>query len=452
MKKRANYILPVLFIILIFFAGCEEKDGILNDEGFEAEITTISVEGMLGEPLLDDLIVRAFLTITVGEEEDLSAVSPVIETTQGTTISPASGTAHDFREDKTVTYTITAVNGRTKNWIVKVRNFKPPVVEDGFLLTSFEESQNIMTVSWLGGIADQVANPFPGEDNSTDNVIRLSKIDAESYGYTQANALVGMEVSSLDWSLSRGPVFSLLVYNPNDSPAKMTMRLEAGDLRIPTSAFTTLSNGWERVIFDYTDQDLTGVTVEKATWFFDEGNGDLARIFYIDDFRQFEDAPAEQVVVLASFEDGNNIMTVSWLGGVADLLNNPDPSGENTSDNVIRLSKVEASSYGYTQANALIGVEVSNLNFDTANGQKFRLKVYNPNDSPAKMTMRLEYGDTRNSVSAETTKTNEWEELIFDYSAQDLQGITIERLTWFFDEGNDDVSRVFYIDDIAQSK
>ncbi len=452
MKKRNKNILLPLLMALAFFSGCEEEDGILNDKGFEAEITTISMEGMLGEPLLDDQIVRAFLTVTIGEDDDLSALSPIIETTPGTGISPASGSTQDFSEDKTVTYTITAANGRTKDWIISVKNFEPPVEEDGYLLTSFEEGENIMTVSWLGGIADQIANPFSNSDNPTDNVIRLSKVDASSYGYTQANALVGIEVSRLEWSLNRGSVFSLLVYNPNDSPAKMTMRLEAGDLRISTSTFTTVQNGWGRVFFDYTDQDLTGVAVEKVTWFFDEGNGDKARIFYVDDFRQFEEAPEEQVVVLASFEDGTNLMTVSWLGGVADVQDNPDASGMNTSTRVIKLSKMEASSYGYTQANALIGVEVSNLTFDIANGQKFRLKVYNPNDSPAKMTMRLEYGDTRNSVSAETTKTNEWEELIFDYSGQDLSGITIEKFTWFFDEGNDDVSRVFFIDDLAQSK
>lgn len=452
MKKINKNILFILLILLAWCSGCEEEDGILNDKGFEAEITAISVTGMLGEPRLDDEIVRAFMEITVGEEDDLTALAPVIEITPGTSISPASGSTHDFSADNTVTYSITAANGRTKEWTIKVKNFEVPVVEDGFLITSFEESENIMTVSWLGGIADQVANPFSNEDNATDNVIRLSKIDAASYGYTQANALVGIEVSRLDWSLSKGSVFSLLVYNPNDDPAKMTMRLEAGDARMSTSTFTTINNGWERVFFDYTDQNLEGLVVDNVTWFFDEGNGDKTRIFYVDDFRQFEEAPSEPVFVLAPFEDGNNIMTVSWLGGMAGLQENPDPTGENTSDNVVKLSKVEASSYGYTQANALIGIETTNLTFDIANGQKFRLKVYNPNDSPAKMTMRLEYGDTRNSVSAETTKINEWEELIFDYSGQDLSGVTIERLTWFFDEGNGDVARVFYIDDFAHSK
>ncbi|TRX59956.1 hypothetical protein FNH22_07840 [Fulvivirga sp. M361] len=453
MKKRIQYILTA-FMALAFLNSCEEEDGILNDKGFEAEITTISVEGMLGEPAVNDQIVRAFLEVIVGEEDDLTALSPIIEITPGTSITPASGSTHDFSSD-TVTYTITAANGRTKDWMVFVNNLEPePEPDAGFLLTSFEESENIMTVSWLGGVATQIDNPFSNEDNPSNKVMQLSKIDASSYGYTQANALVGLEVSKVDWDLSNGQVFSLLVYNPNSDPAKMTMRLESGDLRNSVSTTTTVSSGWERVFFDYSRQDLSSVVVEKTTWFFDEGNGDKARVFYIDDFRQFKEVPQKEEIItnLASFEDGNNIMSVSWLGGTADVLDNPDASEPNTSSKVVRLSKVEASSYGYTQANALIGVEVSNLTFDIANGQKFRLKVYNPNASAVKMTMRLEYGDTRNSVSAETTKTNEWEELIFDYSGQDLSGVTIEKLTWFFDEGNDDVSRIVYIDDLAHSK
>ncbi|MEP1779255.1 hypothetical protein [Reichenbachiella sp.] len=458
MKNYKKYHLLFFFAVLMFGA-CEDEEGIINDTGYQAEIVSVSMDEMLGEAIVDDHIVRAFVKVTVGESVDLTALAPVIETTEGTSVVPASGSAQDFTEP--VVYTITAANGRTKEWEITAVNYVPPV--DGprrTQLASFDDGTNDFGVSWLGGAAAIIDNPDATDANNSSKVLQLTKVDAYSYGYNQSLALIGISLEDgklPDFDFANGQYFRLLVYNPNaDGNAKITMKLEGitGDPK--ASVTTSKTNEWQEIFFDFTGTDISQGELKKITWHFDEGNGDTARKFYWDGFEQLDKLPEEDITFLADFEDGTNDFGVSWLGGAAAITDNPDATDPNGSTKVLQLTKVDAYSYGYNQSLALIGISIEDgklPNFDFANGQVFKVHVYNPNaDGNAKITMKLEgiTGDPKATV--ETTKANEWEAIYFDFSGTDVSQGELKKITWHFDEGNGDTARKFYWDNLGQVK
>ena len=51
------------------------------------------------------------ITFEMKEGADVSAVAPQFRLTEGATVSPASGTVHDFRDGRTVVYTVTSQHG-----------------------------------------------------------------------------------------------------------------------------------------------------------------------------------------------------------------------------------------------------------------------------------------------------------------------------------------------------
>jgi len=83
----------------------------------DKRIMTFVLTEQIDSALIDNI--NDSVKITVDSAADVSNLTPTIAISSGTIISPASGTAVDFSKGP-VKYTITATDGSTKDWTVKV--------------------------------------------------------------------------------------------------------------------------------------------------------------------------------------------------------------------------------------------------------------------------------------------------------------------------------------------
>lgn len=114
MIKGNKYLRLKVFTLLAVWAGCTSciQSEPLNPE---ADILSFALPDQIA--LTNAVINRNDISITVRKDADLTAVVPVIEITEGATISPAIGTPCDLT--KAVTYTVTSENGKnTKEYTV----------------------------------------------------------------------------------------------------------------------------------------------------------------------------------------------------------------------------------------------------------------------------------------------------------------------------------------------
>lgn len=138
-----------------------------------------------------------------------------------------------------------------------------------------------------------------------------------------------------------------------------------------------------------------------------------------------------------------NYAFADFGGNQATVIDNPDPSGINTSDRVAQAFK---SAGAETWAGSLLTLENP---IDFSNNKLFRMKVWSPKaGAVVKLKVEnLDNGEIAHEVDATTTVTNEWEELQYDFSAIDMSQ-DYQRIVFFFDFGNVGDGSTYYFDDI----
>ena len=212
------------------------------------------------------------------------------------------------------------------------------------------------------------------------------------------------------------------------------------------TATSTVANQWETLTYDFSGLD-TSVEWYNLVMFIDNGtNGDGSSNFtiYIDDVTQYSSSGSS---VISDFEDAGSLS--GFDGGEQEIISNPDTSG-NSSDKVLKLVKNSGQTWGghkFTVTDK----------FKLDSESKIRVKVWSPR---AGLNFMMKFEDAVGwpnttataEVNAVTTKANEWEELLFDYSGLDTS-VEWYNLVMFMDNGTmGDGSSNFtiYIDDITQ--
>ena len=89
-------------------------EAVVHDADNEKSILSFTIDGVEGE--INEI--AKIVTLTMPEGTDVTELVPTIEVSEGASISPASGEAQDFTVP--VTYTVTAQNGTTVEYIVTV--------------------------------------------------------------------------------------------------------------------------------------------------------------------------------------------------------------------------------------------------------------------------------------------------------------------------------------------
>lgn len=132
------------------------------------------------------------------------------------------------------------------------------------------------------------------------------------------------------------------------------------------------------------------------------------------------------------------------FGGAANtVIDNPDPSGINTSSRVAQSFK-SAGAEVWAGSLLTLGDPI-----DFSTNKLFKLKVWSPK-AGAVVKLKVENLDNGNiafEVDATTTISNGWEELEYDFSPIDVSQ-SYQKIVFFFDFGNVGDGSTYYFDDV----
>lgn len=308
------------------------------------------------------------------------------------------------------------------------------------VVENFESIKMNVFAAGANGEVAVVANPDPTGINPSYTVAKMVRgADGESYA-----GWYGTLATPIDFNTTK--YVHVKVWKPRISPVKFKIEEgETGNLEVASINPQTVVNGWEELVFDFSA--ATGPYVKIV--FFPDFEEPLTLTeditVYFDDFYVNNDPTpgSDPVQVLENYEYiPLNIMT----GGAEDLskftlVPNPDKSGVNLSDYVIKFDRDKdgvpwGGFYSATQ------VDVTENNY-------MHVKVWKPRISPVKF--KIEAGEAGTLEVASTnaqTETNVWVDYVFDFSEKTGTYPTIVFMPDFAEPVGLTEDIVIYFDDI----
>ncbi len=248
------------------------------------------------------------------------------------------------------------------------------------------------------------------------------------------------------------------VYSP---AAGLTIKLKLEDHAngansVETDVKTTVANAWETLTFDFKNNSAgtpainPAFTYDKASMFFDFGNGGSGQVFYMDDLQM--SVPIQQISLPVTFDATNTDYTVTDFGNNS-TIDAVDPL--NAANKVKKTTKpggaeVWAGTTIGTPAGFASKVPIA------ADFAQMTLRVYSP---AAGLTIKLKLEDhTAGAKSVETdavtTVANAWETLTFNFLNNSAgtpafnATTNYDKASVFFDFGVAGSGKVFYWDDL----
>jgi len=251
------------------------------------------------------------------------------------------------------------------------------------------------------------------------------------------------------------------VYSPA-AGIKVKLKVEDrtnGNIFVETDAVTTVANTWEVLEFNFANQSSNtpainfAKTYDMASIFFDFGNAGSGKVFYLDDFKM---KPAAVVLSQISLPVTFDATTVNYT--VTDFGNNATIDAVDPISSSNKVKKTTKPNGAETWAGTTIGTATgfaSKIPI-TSSATKMSIRVYSPAVG-LKIRLKIEDKDD-NTKSVETdaltTKANEWETMVFDFSNQATgtaalnTAYTLNKASIFFDFGTTGSGKVFYWDDV----
>lgn len=364
-----------------------------------------------------------------------------------------------FLEGETISHTYTKVG---------TYNLKVVALSGGVASTTYSQTINIVNpillpvdfesstldyafINFDGGNSSVIDNPHKTADNPSNKVTKMVKGAGQPWGGSVLK-LGG----NIDFSTNK--VFRMKVYSPRVG-AKVLLKVENSsdsNQAFEKEVTTTVANEWVDLVFDYSAIN-TANTYQNLVLIFDlgtVGDGSSNFTFYFDDIRLTKNLPAtlSQIKLPVSFDDATVNYTVTDFGNNS-TVNGTDPV------NVTNKVKVTTKPNGAeTWAGTTIGTSDG---FATkipisASATKMSVKVYSP---AVGIPVRLKIEDSNDgnkSVETQvlTTKANQWETLVFDFTnhATGTAALNLaynfNKASIFFDFGNSGSGKVFYWDDV----
>lgn len=345
---------------------------------------------------------------------------------------------HSYDSVGTFTVTVIALSGgaATTSYSEEVEIFDPLLFPIDFESTTVD-----YTFFNFGGGEDVgvpiIDNPDPNSVNDSPTVASYTKVNgSEVWAGTSVTLNEPIDFSTTTtvamdvWSPAAGTPILLKVENSENS-----------DLFSEIESTTTLSNQWETVEFTLPGIDQ-GVDYDVIAIFFNFNTSGTGETYYFDNLRTTQ--PFEINFPL-DFE-GNSIAYpfVDFGDAVTTVIPNPGPDAGNSSNQV-------ASTLRPNGAPNFAGTFIDLENpVDFTQSSTISMKVWSPEPNTS---VTLKFEDVNNNanfaeVATNTTTSNEWETVTFDFSGADTS-LVLNRLVIFFNLGQTGAGNEYYFDDIS---
>lgn len=207
-----------------------------------------------------------------------------------------------------------------------------------------------------------------------------------------------------------------------------------------------IPNQWNSIEIPLSEFTSQGLDISDIFQFKFDVTAAPGGTFYIDNLYFSSESNATTVALPVSFENSSLTYSLTPFGGAETVVEaNPYQQGINPSNTVVRFTKTEGAEFwaGATlQLDELV---------DMSSTQKISVKVFSPK-AGIPVLLKLENNADPNinmEVFVNTTKENQWEELVFDYSGLDTSQEYGKVIMFFeFIEGVPGDGSTYYYDDI----
>ena len=303
------------------------------------------------------------------------------------------------------------------------------------MIQDFEGAEPTFTV--FGNIApiEVIANPDQSGANTTNTVAKLTKTAG-----SEVWAGAFFETATPIDLASYGKI-NVKTWSPNVG-AQVKLKLENADASttFEVDLNTTVANQWENLLYDFSAAPIADYT--RIVIFFDFGNAGDDSIYYYDEIELVNDTGGSGSLGFQDFEGDAPAFTVFGNIAAIEVIANPDVTGVNTTATVAKLTKTAGSE---VWAGSFFEVDTA---LDLNTYSKISVKTWSPNLG-AQVKLKLENADASvtHEIDLNTTVTNAWEELVYDFSGAPAADYT--RVVIFFDFGNAGDDSIYYYDEFA---
>ena len=421
-------------------------EAIITAVGLNGEVTETVVSVVVSYSAPENLLVtinnvpgNAF-DITVSASADLAASFEVYFGDQGADEAP---TPLQIGETLTYTYsnvgeytvTVVALSGGAATTeyseVVTIVNplLMPIDFEDPTLNYSFVDFGNAQSTV--------IPNPDPSGINTSSTVAQSVKFSgSEVWAGSFLTIDEPVDFSSLNniavdvWTSEVGEVVKLKLENSANP-----------DINTEVDMTTTVNQGWETLIYDFSGSDLSQ-DYDRVVIFFDFGNVGDDTSYYFDNIRLSLPAVSNFTTVEDFQGDTPGNFSFGGVEGVQ-AVSNPNPSGTNTTSTVMQFTKTEGAEVWGGMGFAVDGI----INFNGTN--QIKINSYAPEAGKVvKVKLETVEGNVDGltyEFDMTTTVANQWEVLTYDFSAApDLDYVSF---IVFYDFGNQSAG-VYHFDEI----
>jgi len=307
----------------------------------------------------------------------------------------------------------------------------------------FELAAEEYTFSGFQGAVPEIeANPDPSGVNVSDNIMRSLKTDGAAFF-----AGVAIELD-IPVNFSQTNLIQMDIWSPKpDIPIRLVLENSDNSSNIALNVNNTTTNAWETLTYNFAGQIDPAVDYVRAVVIFEfidgvEGDGST---YYFDNIAEFVD-PTAQVTLPIDFElPIEEYDFAGFQGAASEIEANPDASGVNQSATVMRSLKTEgAAHFAGTAVNLDIPI-------DFLENPAIEMDVWSPKlDIPIRLQIESFDGSQVAFLDVNTTTTNEWETLTFDFTGELPEGVDYWRVVVFFEfvVGLEGDGTTYYFDNI----
>lgn len=350
---------------------------------------------------------------------------------------------HTYADVGTYDVTVIALSGGTETiQVTETITIIDPLV----LPIDFESTTiNYQFIDFGGASTTVIDNPDASGVNTSSKVAQFFK---ETGAQTFAGTVIDIGAPIDFGNLTS---FSVDVWSPLAN-STVLLKLENADnssIFVEVDATTTTQNQWEKLEFDFSDANLSEA-YSRIVLFFDFGNAGNDDTFYFDNIALTEGSTGGEIVTLPlDFENPNLEYTIiGFEGANSTLINNPDVSGINTSSKVVETVKTVNAQFF---AGTIIELDEA-IDFSTT--EKIAIKTWSPKQNiPVRLKLESDNGQQFVELDVNTTTTNQWEELVWDFTGL-TSGLSLTKVVLFFEFVVDlpGDGSTYYFDDIQLKK
>ena len=293
-----------------------------------------------------------------------------------------------------------------------------------------------------------VVNPDPSGINTSETVAKFTALQL-GQPYAGVESMHGSDIGTFDLTASNALV-NIMVYKTKISDVGIKYVTPSGGAQMELKVANTLVNQWELITIDFSDYIGLGETtgLDQIVIFPDFIARDADDVIYFDNisFGPFEQG--EIIELPVDFELDTDYGIIGFEGAESEVVSNPDLSGANTSETVVKSVKTEGSQF---YAGTAMGLDTP---IDFSESESISIKTWSPK---ANIPVRLKLeaaGGVFVELDTNTTLENQWETLTWDFSGQ-TAGIDFTTVVVFFEFVPDlpgDGSTYYYDDiEVAQA-